>query len=184
MATKPIDTGRKALPYGKSSRPGEPRRWQRKSGRPPVPTPITILERSTPSRDDVVFKGINGLLVLDKARIGDAIEVLVALLDLADSGLSEAEVTGAEDDFMEHRGWGVDGGPGCLVSDAPGGNVEDEGEDGDEDCCPAKDDIGTDQAPLGKIGFDHKIEGDCEDAEEGGDTELNGDEGDHSPGDY
>jgi hypothetical protein len=69
----------------------------------------------------------------NRDELGNAIEVLVALLDVWE-GDPDAEITDAEDDFAEHvqRPWR---GPGCEISDPSeeddhcGGNVEDEPHD-------------------------------------------------------
>lgn len=75
----------------------------------------------------LAFLGEGGSLLISRERIADAIELLVALLDVADHD-PEAETTGAEDDFMDHR---EDGGPGCRTAD-PDAGVDDLPEGVDE----------------------------------------------------
>lgn len=62
-----------------------------------------------------------------RARIEDAIETLIQILDAADPD-TDFEETGAEDSFQDHDC----AGPGCPVADPGGGNIDDEGEDGND----------------------------------------------------
>lgn len=76
----------------------------------------------------------------DREKLGAAIEVMIALLDLTDVD-SDTEANGdeldgslAEDDFQDQNAdW--NGLPGCPLSDP--------GEDDDSDYCTAADDRGT-----------------------------------------
>lgn len=54
----------------------------------------------------------------DRQQLAGFIEVAIDLLDTLD-GDPDLEMTGAEDDFMDHRA----NGPGCPLSD-PGGTSE------------------------------------------------------------
>ncbi|MFC4593514.1 hypothetical protein [Sphingobium tyrosinilyticum] len=63
------------------------------------------------------------------------IEVAIGLLDLTDGDPDMEDANDVEDDFSltDHAlGYGERRGPGCEVSDAGGGNVEDQGEAIDE----------------------------------------------------
>lgn len=98
---------------------------------------------------------------LPRNAVHDMIELLIHRLDLED-GDSDFEETDAEDSFA--LSWYASGQPGagCPVSEP--------------DHCSAGDDRGS------ELGSYDGGAGDPEDAEDGGDTELNGDEGDHSLG--
>lgn len=69
----------------------------------------------------------------NRDQLGNAIEVLVALLDVWD-GDPDAEVELVEDDFFE-RPIGIDFGPGCDISDAPEDDDDDTAVD-DQGCDP------------------------------------------------
>ncbi|WP_380941810.1 hypothetical protein [Sphingomonas floccifaciens] len=88
---------------------------------------------------------------LSPDEIGDAIEALIARLDALDGDL-DYEVTGAEDDFMDH---GADG-PGCPVADTDHCDAGDDnpyrlyGDDGAGDPDDAEeDDVAEDDDPGG-----------------------------------
>jgi hypothetical protein len=99
---------------------------------------------------------------LPRNAVHAMIDMLIERLDLDDGDPDvepngdEADGSMEEDEFMFHR---LDG-PGCPLADP--------------DYCSAHDDDPTYQSYDGRPG-------DPEDGEDGGDTELNGDEGDHTP---
>jgi hypothetical protein len=74
----------------------------------------------------VEIEGAGGRRAFSRERVAEAIEVLVALLDVADAP-TDGEETGEEDSFMTHSS----NGPGCLVAD-PDFAVDDQGCDPDE----------------------------------------------------
>jgi hypothetical protein len=150
MATRFIEPDRRDLPPRTPRRATAKRRPRR---------PITILETS----DYLRFRSHDSDLLLSRERIGDAVEVLIALLDLSRPD-PDLEETNAEDSFElspHARGFGQRG-PGCPVSE-PDCGVDDER----HDPCPAGDDAGSAYGGPGD-GFP----GDPDD------TEANGDEKD------
>lgn len=100
-------------------------------------------------------------LLPTRNQIAASIETLMAVLDVLD-GDEELEEAGLEDSFMTHP------------ADGPGDPTA------DPDHCDAGDDSGTDYGTMGATFRTDGQPGDPEDAEDGGDTELNGDEGDYS----
>lgn len=179
MATRPIEPERRALPLRRSTRPGIAKRRPRRQS---VPAPITILER----RQYLDFVGEGGRTLLHRERIADCIEVILALLDIAerDHDLEEDIDLEAESDLgVDDEGDGVDDDTELNGDELDGNPAEDEfmyhgGSDpgcptSDPDACHANEDRGT--ASSSSDG----LPGNPEDAEDGGDTELNGDEGDY-----
>lgn len=150
-------------------------------------------------------------LPVRRQAIENAIEALVGLLDAFQPD-PDLEEVGLEDSFEDHRGKAMTHGPGCPVADIDHGaeeageqrsyaewdtlssnlrragqidgkvidpngpGVDEEAEDDDRDSCLAADDDPKRHVSDGRPG-------DAGDAEDGGDTELNGDEGDYTEGD-
>lgn len=87
------------------------------------------VERIGPQAPPAAVMAILGRF--NRQELGNAIEVLVALLDLEDDD-PEAEITEAEDDFADHgqQPWH---GPGCEVSDPPEDDDDDAEHDGREE---------------------------------------------------
>jgi hypothetical protein len=71
---------------------------------------------------------IDMLARIPRSAVHEIIEMLLERLDFED-GDPEAEETDLEDSFVLSWYAQGDGGAGCAISDAGGGNVEDEGED-------------------------------------------------------
>lgn len=143
---------------------------------------------------------------LDRDQLGQAIEVMIAMLDAADGDPDaeaddrggetvaivedpdapppdegddpDLEQTFDEDDWCAHAA----NGPGCPVSDPGGaGEHEDDELSGDEeDGCSAEDEHGYGNHSVPRWVGPGCVLSDA--GEDGGDTELNGDEGDYSDG--
>ena len=107
-------------------------------------------------------------------EVGDQIETLLAFIDDLD-GDPDLEDSGDEHDSAWVE-WSTMQGSQKAGANLLAGHEDDEdddpAEDGDIDCCAARDDIGTDVPEHGQIGFHGDPSISCEDCE------LNGDETD------
>lgn len=106
----------------------------------------------------------------DRAQLAGFIAIAIDLLDVAD-GDADLEANGDEMDASVPEGSWRTG-----VID-PRHRDHDDAEDDDSDCCPARDDVGTDHYATRKIGFDGRAGLTDDDAEDTFDREQTNEDG-------